>query len=74
MSRKFTRRFDASNHGGIHIPYPERFGAWWRILTWDANGSLSFVEVQLPNDSCPRKWLEERKLVLDVDALAERIC
>jgi len=41
---------------------------------WDAEGSLSFVEIHIPNDSCPRKWLEEHKMVLGEDALAERIC
>jgi len=74
MSRKFTRRFATTNHGGIHVPHSERFGARWRILMWDADGTLSFVEVHLPNDSCPRKWLEERRMVLGVDALAEIIC
>lgn len=74
MSRKFTRRFTASNQGGIQVPYHKRFGAQWRILMWDAEGSLSFVEVHLPNDSCPRKWLEERKMTLGEDALAEIIC
>ena len=74
MSRKFTRRFAASNQGGIHIPHHQRSGARWRILMWDAAGSLTIVELHLPNDSCPRKWLEERRMVLGVDALAELIC
>ena len=74
MSRKFTPRINASNNGGIHVPPQQRYGVWWRILMWDTEGSLSFVEIHLPNDSCPRKWLEDHKMVLGEDALAERIC
>lgn len=73
MSKKFTRRLNASNPGGIHVPHHQRFGAWWRILMWDDAGNLTFVEIHLPNDSCPRKWLEEHKMTLGVDALAEHI-
>ena len=74
MSRKSTRRFSVGTPGGIHVPFHERHGAWWRILMWDAQGNLTFVEVHLPNDSCPRKWLDQRRMTLGVDALAERIC
>lgn len=74
MSRKFTRRFEARNQGGIYVPHHERFGASWRILMQDSDGSTSIVVVHLPYDSCPREWLEKREMVLGVDALAERIC
>ncbi len=73
MSRKTTLKVNTTNRGGIHVPHPERSGAQWRILTWDDQGSLSFIEVHLPNDSCPKQWLEDRKMILGVDALAERI-
>lgn len=73
MSRKFTRRFTASIPGGIYVPHHQRFGVQWRILMRDTDGSLTFVEVHLPNDSCPRKWLEEQQMVLGEDALAEQI-
>ena len=74
MSKKFTRSFNAGNSGGTHVPFHERFGAWWRILITDAQGNLTIVEVYLPYDSCPRTWCEERKMVFERDALAERIC
>ena len=73
MSKKFTRRFTAGTPGGIHVPFHQRQGAWWRILIQDAQGTLVVVEVHLPNDSCPKKWCEERKMTFERDALAERI-
>ena len=69
MARVFTVRSNNVNKGGFYCPVTL---VRWRILFED-NGDLDFLEVTIPSSSCPKKWLDHQGIVLEKEALAERI-
>jgi hypothetical protein len=65
----FTVRSNTTNRGGIYAP---RTLLTWRILLLE-NGEVTDFEVCIPSTSCPKKWLESKGYILEIDALAELI-
>jgi len=69
VARVFTVRSSNINAGGIHCPFTIMR---WRILIEDGS-DVRELEVMIPSSTSPKEWLDQFGIVLEENALAERI-